>query len=109
MQAKAVLCGVLAAGIAALAWAETPPPPADPLAPIGLGDKPPVAKSEPVTETLYGTQITDPYRQFEKMGPDTVDWMNGIFRLHAARTACTSPRLAYMPVSPTGASAIGRS
>jgi len=75
MQAKAVLCGVVAAGIAAIAWAQTPPPPADPLAPIGLGDKPPAAKSEPVSETLYGTQITDPYRQFEKMGPQTVDWM----------------------------------
>lgn len=75
MRAKALLCGVLAASIAAIAWAETPPPPTDPLAPIGLGDKPPAAKSEPVTETLFGTTITDPYRQFEKMGPDTVDWM----------------------------------
>jgi hypothetical protein len=43
MQAKAVLCGVLAAGIAAAAWAEGPPALADPLAPIGLGDKPPPA------------------------------------------------------------------
>src|SRR6185437_12819621 len=75
MQAKAVLCGVVAAGIAAIAWAETPPPPTDPLAAIGLGDKPPAAKSEPVTETLHGTTLTDPYRQFEKMGPQTVDWM----------------------------------
>src|SRR6185312_3567329 len=75
MQVKAVLSGVLAASIAAIAWAETLPLPTDPLAAIGLGDKPPATKSEPVTETLHGTTLTDPYRQFEKMGPDTIDWM----------------------------------
>ncbi len=48
---------------------------ADPLAPAGLGPRPQAPRSEPVTETLYGTTITDPYRQFEKMGPATVDWM----------------------------------
>ena len=62
---------VLAAVLAALAVVPT----ADPLAPIGIGPKPPAPKSEPVTETLYGTTIVDPYRQFEKMGPETVDWM----------------------------------
>jgi hypothetical protein len=36
MQAKAVLCGVLAAGIAAAAWAEGPPALTDPLAPSVL-------------------------------------------------------------------------
>jgi hypothetical protein len=40
---------------------------------------------------------------------DTVDWMNGMLRSAATRAACTSPRRAYMPVRPTGASAIGRS
>jgi len=38
---------------------------------------------------------------------DTVDRVNGTPRLSAARAACTSPRRAYMPVRPTGASATG--
>jgi len=68
MSTKFVLAAAFAA-IATVAFA------ADPLAPQGVGERPPVPKPEPVTETLYGTTVTDPYRQFEKMGPETVDWM----------------------------------
>ena len=46
----------------------------DPLAPLGF-TKPPLAAPAPVTETLYGTTLTDRYRYFEQMGPDTVAWM----------------------------------
>ena len=72
MKIRAILCGaVVAAMVIPLAWAQM----GDPLAPLGLPAKPAPAKSEPVTETLYGTTITDPYRQFEKMDAATVDWM----------------------------------
>ncbi len=39
---------------------------------------------------------------------DTDDNVNGTPRDAAARAACTSPRRAYIPVSPTGANATGR-
>ena len=29
----------------------------------------------PVTETLYGRQVTDPYRYMEALGPETTGWM----------------------------------
>ncbi len=72
METRIVLTAAFAAAFTALsASAQT----ADPLAPVGLGPKPPAPKSEPVTETLFGATITDPYRQFEKMDAATTDWM----------------------------------
>jgi prolyl oligopeptidase len=47
----------------------------DPLGPIGIASKPPLAAVDPVTETLYGTTVVDPFRYFEQMGPATVAWM----------------------------------
>lgn len=47
----------------------------DPLAPLGIAP-PPLAKPDPVTETLFGTTITDPYRYFEQMGPEAVAWIS---------------------------------
>ena len=38
---------------------------------------------------------------------DTLDMVKGTPLFSAARAACTSPRRAYMPVSPTGESATG--
>jgi len=70
MRSKHILAAAFAVAVSS-----TPAFAADPLAPIGLGPQPPAPKSEPVTETLYGTTVTDPYRPFEKMGPETVDWM----------------------------------
>jgi prolyl oligopeptidase len=46
----------------------------DPLAPLGIAP-PPLARPDPVSETLFGTRITDPYRYFEQMGPEAVAWM----------------------------------
>jgi prolyl oligopeptidase len=39
---------------------------------------PPVAPVEPVTETFFGTQVTDPYRWMEESGaPGFLPWMKG--------------------------------
>ena len=38
-----------------------------------VADRPPVARVEPVTETLYGVKVTDPYRWMED--PKDKDWM----------------------------------
>jgi len=46
----------------------------DPLAPIGIA-KPPLAAARPVSETLHGATIVDPYRYFELMQGPTLDWM----------------------------------
>jgi len=37
--------------------------------------QPPVPPAKPVTETIFGTKITDAYRYFEAEGPSVVDWM----------------------------------
>jgi prolyl oligopeptidase len=52
--------------------------------------QPPPPPPQPVAETLYGVQVTDPYRYFEKLGPDTVAWMK-------AEGAYTSSLFASMP------------
>jgi prolyl oligopeptidase len=41
-------------------------------------DGPPVAPVKPVTETFFGTQVTDPYRWMEESGsPDFMTWIKG--------------------------------
>lgn len=62
-------------GAAALILAAAPAQAADPLAPIGVGPQPPAPPVKPVTETLWGQQVTDNYRYMEVLGPDTIDWM----------------------------------
>lgn len=47
----------------------------DPLAPIGAPQQPPPPAVQPVTENLFGRQVTDNYRYMEKMGPETMAWM----------------------------------
>ena len=54
----ALLCGAIAFAPAAAAA-----PPA----------QPPVPAAKPVTETIFGTKITDAYRYFEAQGP----WSTG--------------------------------
>lgn len=56
----ALLCGTLAFA-PSLATAQ----PAEPAVPA----------AKPITETFYGTSVTDAYRYFEQQGPDVVDWM----------------------------------
>jgi prolyl oligopeptidase len=48
---------------------------ADPLAPPGIAGTPPVAPVRPVTETLFGTKVTDNYRYMEKLDAETIGWM----------------------------------
>ena len=47
----------------------------DPLAPLNLTTKPPVAPVKPVTETLFGVKVTDNYRYMEALDKATLDWM----------------------------------
>lgn len=47
----------------------------DPLAPIGGPAQPPPPPPKPVSETLFGRQVTDNYRYMEQMGPETKAWM----------------------------------
>ena len=47
----------------------------DKLAPIGVGPRPPVLATRPVTETLWGQTITDRYRSMEALGPETLGWI----------------------------------
>ena len=47
----------------------------DALAPVGLAKQPAPPAPQPVTETLYGTTVTDNYRFMEAQDPVAVDWM----------------------------------
>jgi prolyl oligopeptidase len=50
-------------------------PTRDPLAPSGAPQRPALAPVKPVTETLWGKQVTDNYRYMEALDPSTVAWM----------------------------------
>jgi prolyl oligopeptidase len=69
---------------------------ADPLAPIGIAAKQPVAIVEAVTETLYGTSVVDPYRYFEKMTPRTTAWIEGQGAYTRAVLDAIAPRAALL-------------
>jgi hypothetical protein len=43
------------------------------------------ARDSPVTETLFGTSITDPYRGFEALDPATVRWIQNERRVADTR------------------------
>lgn len=45
------------------------------LAAVPAPKQPPVPPARPVTETIFGRTVTDPYRYFEKQGPAVTDWM----------------------------------
>ncbi|MBI1209932.1 MAG: prolyl oligopeptidase family serine peptidase [Alphaproteobacteria bacterium] len=47
----------------------------DPLAPLNVTAKPPVAPVKPVTETFFGVKVTDNYRYMEALDKSTIDWM----------------------------------
>ena len=68
----------------------------DPLAPIDISLKQPVAAAKPVTETLFGTTVVDPYRYFERMGPDTLAWMTDQGRYTRAVFDAIAPRAALL-------------
>jgi prolyl oligopeptidase len=44
-------------------------------APVSPRMKPPAAVVKPVTETLWGRQVTDNYRYMEALDPSTIAWM----------------------------------
>jgi hypothetical protein len=47
----------------------------DLLAPLGAPSRPAPAPVKPVTETLWGKQVTDNYRYMEALDPSTIAWM----------------------------------
>ena len=47
----------------------------DPLAPLAAPPRPRPAPVKPVTDTLWGKQVTDNYRYMEASQPSTVAWM----------------------------------
>ena len=49
--------------------------PKDALAPLGIGPQPAPLAPQPVTETLFGTKVTDNYRFMEALDAKTLDWM----------------------------------
>jgi prolyl oligopeptidase len=70
---RAITCGVLIAllGVSVGSAASTP----DPLAPLGGPSRPALAPVKPVTETLWGKQVTDNYRYMESLDAQTIAWM----------------------------------
>ena len=62
--------------LVALACAAAAPVNHDPLAPAGdAPPRPAPAPVKPVTETLWGKQVTDDYRYMEALDPSTIAWM----------------------------------
>src|SRR6185503_8847660 len=47
----------------------------DPLAPLSRPSRPAAAPLKPVTETLWGKQVTDNYRYMEALDAQTLAWM----------------------------------
>lgn len=72
MHLKSILLSSLLAVGAGIALAADA---VDPLAPLNLAAKPPVAPVKPVTETIFGVQVTDNYRYMEGLDKATIDWM----------------------------------
>ena len=62
MRSRIVAAALASTAVASLAYAAAPV-------------KPPAAKVEPVTETLFGQKVIDNYRYMEALGPDTIAWM----------------------------------
>jgi prolyl oligopeptidase len=65
----------IVAAVAVLALTAGAAVAADPLAPIGVPPRPAPPPIRPVTETLWGMQVTDNYRYMEALDPATIDWM----------------------------------
>src|SRR5690242_20436795 len=73
MKSAALLAGVACAFAAcsfAIAATAT-----DALGPLGAPAQPAPLAAKPVTETFFGTKVTDEYRYFEALSPETLDWM----------------------------------
>ncbi|HXI86854.1 MAG TPA: prolyl oligopeptidase family serine peptidase [Parvularculaceae bacterium] len=66
---------LLSVGVLALVLVACAKSPADPLALVGAPAQPAPPPAKPVTETLFGQEVTDNYRYMEALGEDTLDWM----------------------------------
>lgn len=64
----------------------------DPLAPIGAPQAPAPAPVKPVTETIWGRQVTDLYRGMESLDPATLAWMRAEGRYTRAVLDAIKPR-----------------
>ena len=62
MRSRIVAVALASTAVVSLAYAAAPV-------------KPPAAKVEPVTDTLFGRKVVDNYRYMETLGPDTIAWM----------------------------------
>jgi prolyl oligopeptidase len=88
MRALFVLSVALVSTLAGAADKAAP----DPLAPLGIEGAPPVAPVKPVTETLFGTKITDNYRYMEKLDAQTLGWMKAQGRYTRSVLDAIAPR-----------------
>jgi prolyl oligopeptidase len=66
------------------------------LSPIGVIGVPPAAKVQPVTETLFGVTVTDPYRYMEALDADTLAYMKAEGRQTRAIFDAVAPRAALL-------------
>lgn len=68
----------------------------DPLAPSIKVEKPPTPPVKPVTETLFGQQVTDPYRYMESMDAETTNYMKAEGKYTRAILDAIKPRTAFL-------------
>jgi prolyl oligopeptidase len=58
--------------------------------------QPPPPAPSPVTETLYGVQVTDTWRGLEKLDPATIDWLKAQGRYTRELLGSIGPRAALL-------------
>jgi prolyl oligopeptidase len=77
LAGAACAAALATAALAATTPATAPASPAaaDPLAPVGIPPQPGPLPERPVKETMFGKEVTDNYRYFEKLDAATLDWM----------------------------------
>ncbi|HEY1605861.1 MAG TPA: prolyl oligopeptidase family serine peptidase [Allosphingosinicella sp.] len=63
---------------------------------LALAVQPPPPQPRPVTEELYGTRVTDPYRDFERLDAKTIDWIKAEGAYTGALLDSIPPRAALM-------------
>ncbi len=103
---RPILSGIAILAVTTIASAQGTAGP-DRLAPVGLTEKPPVAKVVPVTETMFGTAVTDPYRYMEKLDPDTIAFMKAEGQYTRTILDGIKPRAAFLKKSGDFAASFG--
>ncbi len=64
--------------------------------PVEPAAKGPTIAPSPVTETYFGTKVTDPFRGLEKLDAPTLDWMRAQGRVTRGILDTIKPRAAYL-------------